>query len=130
MYFVPQACIVRIYVGAGIPRRDKTGLPVAIENRAFRRFLDNAIPAVFPNATQYEARGLWRGGSEYSSVIEVIGEPTRESCSVLMKKARGLAAKIARKLGQQAVMVVATDIRGVSSQALVTGRKPRKRRAA
>jgi len=111
-------CTVRIYVGSGVPGKSGRyrGLPLEFDSPTFARFLDEVIPPVFPNATQFHARGLWLGGGEDSTVIEIYEAPTRRGCQDTFRKAKRLARVIARALGQQAVMVIATDARGRSEQ--------------
>ncbi len=122
-----DVCTVKLFVGANLPSRLKRslyprtrGLPVAIDREAFIRFLRQRIPISFPNATSFSARGTWKGGGEDSMVVEVYEPPTLRGCRQTVKKAARLAETLARRLGQDAVMVIAVDAQGRAAQSLVS----------
>lgn len=113
-------CAVRFYVGAGVPgRRGRyRGQPVTIDRDALLAVLEREIGRDFPAATYFKARGVWQGAREPSIVIEVFQAPVAGSCDRLLARATRTAARLARRLGQDAVLVVATAADGTVRQGL------------
>jgi hypothetical protein len=109
---------VRLYVGSGIPGQPGRyrGLPASFDSRAFRRRVERLVGRVFPGATYFKTRGVWKGAGEDSLMVEVLASPVRESCRTIFRRAENVARVLARELGQEAVLVVATDSRGNVAQ--------------
>jgi hypothetical protein len=94
-------------------------LPLAFDKRVFRDTLETLVKRRFDNATFFETRGIWKGGSEDGYAVEVTMSPLRGSCRAVFQKAEKLASEIALIFGQEAVLLVVTDATGAVQHGLV-----------
>lgn len=89
----------RIYFGRG--RADGQ----TVSDSQLRRFLDSIVRPRFDAFTIQRGRGYWRNNSEPSIVLEII-YPDRNARHAV----RQIAAEYKRRFGQEAVLVVGTDV--------------------
>lgn len=119
---VEPACVVRLYVGAGVPGQPGRykGLPVTFDPRVFRDTVERLVQRKFKNATFFKTRGVWQGGGEDGYMTEVIMGTQQGSCDSLFRRAEKLASEIALIFGQEAVMLVVIDANGALRQGFVS----------
>ncbi len=89
----------RLYLGHNVK-----GVPNQVDTSAAFRIVADAFPAGF---TSYLARGHWQGGSELSTVFEIIlrNETGAESYNV-----RRLAERLRNEFAQESVLMTAEPL--------------------
>lgn len=65
--------VFRLYLGRTIPDRNDS----RVSDAEFQDFLSHAVSTRFPCYTVYDAKGVWEGEEEKSTVLEIIADARR-----------------------------------------------------